>query len=158
MKYLTWALLLVLLAGCNVPKSDYGYAPQPGFEDYQIKEYRKGIEAAKADLRAGVLAWETTDGGEEEDWQVLWCYGKILKENYGIDYRVLCHPGLPGPDARVAGYQKVMRPVIGARLGNGWEQKLFKEAESFHRHSWLTVADQYKSNPQAFGAGGRIHR
>ena len=154
MKSPLWTLLLLLLAGCNVPKKDHGYAPQPGFENYQLAEYRKGRDAAKADLRSGVLAWETTDGGEEKDWQVLWCLGKILRDEYGIDYRVLCHPGLPGPDARVAGYQKVMRPVIDARLGSGWEQRIFREAESFHRHHWHTVAGEYKRNPQAFGSGG----
>jgi hypothetical protein len=132
---------------------DLGYAPQPGFEAYQRKEYAKGREAAKADLRAGILAWKTTDGGLGEAWQVLWCYWKILKVNYGIEYETICHPGLPGPDAEVAGYQKVMRPVIDARLGIGWEERIFREAQSFHRNQWETVVDEYRRNPHACGTG-----
>ena len=94
------------------------------------------------------------NGGEEDRWQIVWCYWKILKEKYGIDYKVLGHPGLSGPDARAAGYQKVVRPVIDARLGRGWEQRVFNEAEVFHREHWAKVADQYKKNPQACGSGG----
>ena len=135
---------------------DLGYAPDPDpkTRKWQLDEYKKGYADAKADLRKGVLRFEDVNGGEEQRWQIVWCYWKILKENYGIDYRVLGHPGLPGPDARAAGYQKVVRPVIDARLGSGWEERIFQEAETFHRKHWDQVVEQYRSNPQACGSGG----
>lgn len=149
--------ICLVVSGCAVRGArDLGYVPDPDPElrQRQQDEYKKGYVAAKADLRNGLLRFEDVNGGEEERWQIVWCYWKILKDNYGIDYRVLGHPGLPGPDARAAGYQKVVRPVIDARLGNGWEERIFQEAEAFHREHWDKVVDQYRSNPQACGSGG----
>lgn len=147
--------LFVCAVGCTLDlTNDSGFVPQPGFEQLQHEEYHKGYTAAKEDLRSGLLRFEDVNGGEEERWQMVWCYGKILKEKYGVDYLVLGHSGLPGPDARAAGYQKVVRPVIDARLGIGWEERIYREAEVFHREHWAEVAGQYRSNPQAFGSGG----
>lgn len=137
-------------------REELGYMPDPDpkIRQWQQNEYKKGADAAKADLRNGLLRFEDVNGGEENEWQIVWCYWKILKQKYGIEYSVVGHPGLPGPDARVAGYQKVVRPVIDERLGSGWEKRIFQEAEDFRRNHWQTVVDEYEKYPQACGSGG----
>lgn len=156
-KFTRWVAICLVVSGCAGSRlQNLGYTPDPDPQTskWQLDEYKKGYAAAKSDLRKGVLGFEDVNGGEEQRWQVVWCYGKILKENYGIEYRVLGNPGLPGPIARAAGYQKVVRPIIDTRLGSGWEKRIFQEAESFHRAHWNKVADQYRSKPQAYVSGG----
>lgn len=136
-------LFCISLIGCVVSTTkELGYTPQPGFEQYQQEEYLKGKSAAKGDLKRGVLRFEDINGGEEERWQVIWCYRKILKDRYEIEYR--CHGTLPGPIAYAAGYQSVVQPTIEARLGSDWETRVFREAEAFHRNHWYEVADHYR--------------
>lgn len=136
-------LFCASLVSCGVNTSNrLGYTPQPGFEQYQHEEYRKGKATAKADLKRGVLGFEDINGGEEERWQVIWCYRKILKERHGVEYR--CHGTLPGPVAYAAGYQSIVRPAIEAKLGSDWETRIFREAETFHRDHWSEVADLYR--------------
>lgn len=136
-------LFCASLISCAVNTTkELGYTPQPGYEQYQHEEYLKGKAAAKADLKRGVLGFEDINGGEEERWQIIWCYRKILKERHGIEYR--CHGTLPGPVAYAAGYQSVTRPIIDARLGSDWEARIFREAETFHRDHWSGVADIYR--------------
>lgn len=135
--------LCASLIGCAAnTRNARGYTPQPGFEAYQEEEYRKGKAAAKVDLERGVLGFEDINGGEEEGWQVIWCYRKILKERHGIEYR--CHGTSPGPVAYAAGYQSIVRPVIEAKLGSDWEARIFREAEAFHRDHWSEVAEVYR--------------
>lgn len=126
-----------------------GYTPEPGYETYQHREYLKGKVAAKADLNRGILGFEDIHGGEEERWQVIWCYQKILKERYGMVYR--CHGTLPGPVAYAAGYRSVTGPIIEAKLGSDWEARIFREAETFHRDHWSEVADLYRKEQWSGG-------
>lgn len=131
------------LIGCAInPRQDPGYTPEPGFEEHQHDEYLKGKAAANQDLKRDRLGFEDINGGEEERWQVIWCYRRILKDRYGIEYR--CHGTLPGPIAYAAGYQSVVRPTIEARLGSDWETRVFREAEAYHRKHWSEIADIYR--------------
>ena len=142
MKLPIWVIMSAVLVGCNMPSKELGYTPEPGSERLQRTEYRKGRDAAKTDLRVGILGYESIDGGEEEAWQILWCYRKILKSHYGITYR--CQGFLPGPIAYAAGYQSVVRPIIEGRLGGDWEKRVYLEAKTFHREHWSEVADDYR--------------
>ncbi len=132
------------MIGCSVsPPEDLGYSPSPGLEEYQHDEYLKGKAAAVANLKKGLLVFEDVNNGEEERWQVIWLYQKLLKERYGVEYRF--DSFTPGSIAYAAGYQSIMRPIIDARLGSGWEDRIFREAEVFHRERWSEVADLYRA-------------
>ncbi|MEZ5330360.1 MAG: hypothetical protein R3F19_35380 [Verrucomicrobiales bacterium] len=137
--------MLVFLVACtSTPESrNLGYIPQRGYEGYQYDEYRKGRDAAKLELRRGVLAFEDIQCEEEEGWRVLWCFRRLLRERYGIDYRVISPSPLPGPVARIAGYQKVVRPILEARLGADWEKRIYEEATLFYREHWSEVEHIY---------------
>lgn len=136
-------LIHASLIGCAVDSpQDLGYTPEPGLETHQHEEYLKGKTAAKTNLKNGHLVFEDVNNGEEERWQVIWCYRKLLMERYGIEYR--CFSFTPGSIAYAAGYQSVIRPIIDARLGSDWEARILREAEIFHRKHWSEVADLYR--------------
>jgi hypothetical protein len=141
-KNLTCLLCCAVISSCNLNvDAQSGYTPQPGFEEYQKKEFLRGKRSAKQDLKNGILGFEDINGGEEERWQVIWCYRNLLKDRYGIDYR--CSGTLPGPIAYAAGYQSVTRPIIDSKLGSGWEDRVFREAEEFHQNHWSEVEHLY---------------
>jgi hypothetical protein len=137
------ATVALLTACASMRKDGLGYVPERGYESYQRDEYLKGLERAKLDLRQGVLGFEDIECEEEEGWRVLWCYRKLLREPYGIDYRVISPSPVPGPVARIAGYQKVVRPIIEARLGADWEERIYEEAKRFYREHWSEVEHLY---------------
>jgi hypothetical protein len=45
--------------------------------------------------------------------------------------------------ARIAGYQKVVRPIIEARLGADWEERIYEEAKRFYQEHWSEVEHLY---------------
>ena len=137
------ATFALLTACASTREAGLGYVPQRGYESYQRDEYRKGRERAELDLRQGVLGFEDIQCEEEEGWRVLWCFRRLLRERYGIDYRVISPSPVPGPVARIAGYQKVVRPIIEARLGAGWERRIYEEAKLFYREHWSEVEHIY---------------
>lgn len=156
MRLQTWPKLLLCvlfhasLTGCALnPSQDRGYTPEPGLEKHQHGEYLRGKAAAQSNLKSGHLVYEDVNNGEEARWEVIWCYRKLLKERYGIEYR--CFPFTPGSMAYVAGYQSVMRPVIDARLGRDWEARIYGEAEVFHRGHWSEVVELYRAEQWSGG-------
>jgi hypothetical protein len=144
MRLIAVTATFILLAACtSLRKDSLGYVPQRGYESYQRDEYRKGRDRAQLDLRQGVLGFEDIQCEEEEGWRVLWCFRRRLRERYGIDYRVISPSPVPGPVARIAGYQMVVRPIIEARLGAEWEKRIYEEAELFYREHWSEVEHIY---------------
>ncbi len=144
MRFLSVTAILAFMVACtSTPESRLGYVPQRGLESYQRDEARKGRDRAQLDLRQGVLGFEDIQCEEEEGWRVLWCFRRLLRERYGIDYRVISPCPVPGPVARIAGYQKVVRPIIEARLGADWEKRIYEEAKLFYREHWSQVEHIY---------------
>jgi len=110
------------------------------------EKFREGVRAAKADLNRGVLAYEAIECEEEENWRILWCYRKLLKDQHGIDYRVYCPSPVPGAVGYTKGYQSVVKPIIVARLGPDWSQRIYEEAKTFYRTRWSEVEHLYKAD------------
>ncbi len=102
------ALLVFLLVGCAGHAPETAAQWQAHFERTQKRGYREGVQAARADLRRGVLAFEDIQCEEEAGWRVLWCYRKLLTEKYGVAHRVISPSPIPGYVGRMEGYQSVV--------------------------------------------------
>jgi hypothetical protein len=134
-------LLVSLLPACS-----FGPNPRALVGNHGPKwnsQYQLGVRSAKADIKRGTLAWETQANGEWERWRMLWCLRRILAEKYGVEYRVRGHYVPADNDARIEGYQSVMNPYLSARLGTGWQDRIFGEAEAFYRKHWHEVERQF---------------
>lgn len=148
MKAILATLTVALLAACSSPR-DINDKYWRQSERLNRQQYREGVKAAKAALKQGVLGYEDIQCEEEEGWQILWCYRKILKEKYGIVYRVISPSPMPGATGRVDGYQSVVRPIIEKRHGQDWVTRISNEAELYYREHWPQVAHLYKRDRES---------
>lgn len=137
---------VALCGGCAASYEDH-----VGFEQWNNDEYKKGRRAAKTDLRRGVLAYEDIQCEEEEGWRVMWCYRKILKDKYGVDYRIISPSLTPGSIGRKKGYQSIVQPILDGKLGAGWQSRIFGEAKVLRRDHWQDLEALYEQD-RASGA------
>ncbi len=100
-------IFVMLLTACASP----GDNPDR-LKRHELEKYREGVQAAKADLRRGLLAYEDIQCEEEEGTRILWCYSKLLKEKYAIEYRIISPSLVPGVIGR-------MKRLILADIGTG---------------------------------------
>jgi hypothetical protein len=142
MKNAILALTLSALAGCTSPQR----RSENNYERLERQRYREGVRAAKADLRRGVLAFESIRCEEEEGNRILWCYKRLLSQQYGVEYRVVSPSLIPGVVGRASGYDSVTLPRITAKLGHDWQKRIEREAKVYYRAHWKDVGHLYEAD------------
>lgn len=91
----------------------------------------EGREAARADLRAGKLALETT---AFRPWSPV--YARLLRERYHIDFKNVSERiTSPEVSGYRHGYNEIMRNEILRRYGSNVLERTAEEAQGFAAHS-----------------------
>lgn len=94
-----------------------------------------------------MLACQDISCGEGEEWsRAIWCFRKLLKDKYGVEYRIISPSPVPDARGRSQGYNSIAEPVIQARLGKDWYNRVFSEAQALYRHHWRELAPLYKDD------------
>lgn len=147
MKYIA-LLIFAALAACTHTEPT-NVELTKSWQRQKIVGERQGIRDAKADVRRGALVTWSTVCEEEDGMRINWCYWKLLRDKYGVEYRWRDAAPAPGTIAYCNAYNSIMQPRIDAKLGRDWSKRIYDEAERYYRDRRDEVIELYSRDKLA---------